>query len=589
MRTDRINFLDLFFDPLSFREVEDRLRAATDASPYGYVVTPNVDHIVRLHREPALREVYEAADLCVCDSRVLKLLARLRGIKLPLVPGSDLSAALFSHIINPGDRIAVVGADSSCLEQLKAKFHAAEFLHFEPPMDLRQNADGRREAAEFISNSHARFALIAVGSPQQEMIASEVRRHDSPTGLALCIGAGLDFITGKQKRAPKLFQSLGLEWAHRLLSNPRRLWHRYMVEGLRIFPIWIRWRAPRRALLVAAFSLLGLLLGTAFYFVLTFSRGYATGSSIRLWLPPPSSQSAAAVKSLPAPNLLKPVSPQEATKVNAERPFVPRPDSPAKRFILRTDADDRARALTCLAQAVYYEAAGEGGDGGRAVAQVVLNRVRHPGFPSTICGVVYEGADRATGCQFSFTCDGSMQRVPVPWLWTRSKQIAEEALSGQVFAPVGHATHYHADYVVPYWSDSLDKSVQIGRHIFYRLRSVFGEPRAFSQHYGGTEPPFREPGTTIVIPQSPEGQQLATALISDGAQVQKTKDPQPAKPDTPLLIDSLSSTLLVDGQVGSPQLRRKKKASDCSAAGDGKQLAPLGATDMRAGDVSLTC
>jgi spore germination cell wall hydrolase CwlJ-like protein len=306
---------------------------------------------------------------------------------------------------------------------------------------------------------------------------------------------------------------------------------------------------------------------------------------------PAASQSVAALKALPPPNLLKPVSPEEATKENAERPFVARPDIPAARFVLHADADNRARALTCLAQAVYYEAAGEGVDGGRAVAQVVLNRVRHPGFPSTICGVVYEGSDRSTGCQFSFTCDGSMQRVPVPWLWTRSKQIAEQALRGSVFAPVGHATHYHADYVLPYWADSLDKSVQVGRHIFYRLRNSLGEARAFSQHYSGAEPPFHEPGATIVIPPTAEGQQLANALIGDGPQAPtKQADPAAHKPDIPLVIDSTASTLLADGQsVPGQQVHRRKATSECSTAADGKQLAPLGAVDMRSDVSASTC
>ena len=305
---------------------------------------------------------------------------------------------------------------------------------------------------------------------------------------------------------------------------------------------------------------------------------------------PARSQSIAAVKALPPPDLLKPLSPEAAAEENAERPFVARPDSAAGRFVLRTDADNRTRALTCLAQAVYYEAASEGVDGGRAVAQVVLNRLRHPGFPSTICGVVYQGAERTTGCQFSFTCDGSMQRIPIPWLWTRSKQIAEQALKGRVFAPVGHATHYHADYVLPYWADSLDKSVQLGRHIFYRLRSVIGEPRAFSQRYSGTEPPFREPGATVVIPQTPEGQQAANALISDTAPIPAPPAVHaPAKPDTPLLIDSTTSTLLIDGSAPPPPVQHSKRSAKCSTPDDRTKLTPMGATDMRPGSSANSC
>lgn len=342
-------------------------------------------------------------------------------------------------------------------------------------------------------------------------------------------------------------------------------------------------RFTRTLLLAAAGS--GAL---AVYVAVTMSSGQHGGEiTVRV---PAAAQSAAVVQSLPPPDLLKPLSSDQATKENAERPFVARKDTPASKFVLRTDADDRSRAITCLAQAVYYEAAGEGVDGGRAVAQVVLNRVRHPGFPSTVCGVVYEGADRPTGCQFSFTCDGSMQRIPVPSLWTRSRKIAEEALKGRVFAPVGHATHYHADYVLPYWADSLDKSAQVGRHIFYRLRNVFGEARAFSQHYAGTEPPFREPGAANVIPPTLEGQQLADKLMGDETEDNAKKAGGAApKPATPLIIDATPSTLVADDQ-GQAQLQHRPKASlDCGTPEDAKQLAPLKATDMRSGSSHATC
>jgi spore germination cell wall hydrolase CwlJ-like protein len=306
----------------------------------------------------------------------------------------------------------------------------------------------------------------------------------------------------------------------------------------------------------------------------------------------PAAQSIAVIKALPPPNLLKPLSPQQAAQENADRPFVSRPDTAAARFVLHTDADNRTSAVTCLAQAVYYEAAGEGMDGGRAVAQVVLNRLRHPGFPSTVCGVVYQGADRATGCQFSFTCDGSMQRIPVPSLWTRSKQIAEEALKGHVFTPVGHATHYHADYVLPYWADSLDKSVQIGRHIFYRLRSSVGDPRAFSQRYAGTEPPFREPGAAVVIAQTPDGQRAASTLISDSAPAPaaaKLAGNAPPKPEIPLLIDATASKLLIDGQTPAQPVHRRNPTDDCNISRDVKPATRLSATDMRSGLSASGC
>lgn len=584
MPTKRINFLDLHFDRLSFKDVKDRLRAAGPGTHYAYLVTPNVDHMVRLHREPELRRLYEEADLCVCDSRILRFLARLRGVDLPLVAGSDLCAALFGEVVQPGDRIAVVGADRACVDQMRARFPQLDFVHFEPPMGLRANRDARRSAADFVASVNARFTLLAVGSPQQEMIAHEVRALAGAGGIALCIGAGLDFIVGKQKRAPAWMQKLGLEWSHRLLTNPRRLWRRYLVEDIRIFPIWMRWRPragrSRSTVIIAAIAGLG---GAA-YLGLALTRGRPRPPS---WSGPlPSAeQSVAAIKALPPPNLLKPLSPDEAAKENAERPFVGRPDSAASRFVLHTDAEDRERALTCLAQAAYYEAAGEGLDGERAVAQVVINRLRHPGFPPTICGVVYEGSDRPTGCQFSFACDGSMQRIPAPSLWNRSRQIAEEALKGRVFAPVGHATHYHADYVLPYWADTLDKSVQVGRHIFYRLRNSLGDARAFSQHYGGTEPPFRVPGATLVIPQTAETEQLSKTLLNEGPPPPGAPAAEKASPapSPALAVDSNRGTLLADvgGPVQTVKKGTRKNGSDCEATGNGRQLSPLRADDLR--------
>ncbi|WEK47384.1 MAG: cell wall hydrolase [Candidatus Andeanibacterium colombiense] len=150
---------------------------------------------------------------------------------------------------------------------------------------------------------------------------------------------------------------------------------------------------------------------------------------------------------------------------------------------------DRARALQCMTMAIYYEAATESDAGQRAVAQVVLNRVAHPAFPNTVCGVVFQGSERATGCQFSFTCDGSLARAPARKFWDRAQQVAAAALSGAVYAPVGLATHYHTIYIHPYWADSLTNITTIGAHTFYRWRGAAGLLAAFSDRYAGGEPP----------------------------------------------------------------------------------------------------
>jgi len=153
---------------------------------------------------------------------------------------------------------------------------------------------------------------------------------------------------------------------------------------------------------------------------------------------------------------------------------------------IRLGTPQYATALKCLTQAVYYEAANEPELGKRAVAQVVLNRVRHPAYPNTVCGVVYEGANAAV-CQFSFTCDGSLLRPPLARQWAESRRVAEAALAGSVVPEVGSATNYHADYVLPGWAYTLGKLRQIGAHIFYRLPGRIGNAAAFADHWAGFE------------------------------------------------------------------------------------------------------
>jgi len=177
----------------------------------------------------------------------------------------------------------------------------------------------------------------------------------------------------------------------------------------------------------------------------------------------------------------------EARLWNASNPTSTLPNPAARPFRISGGASHQARALDCLAAAIYYEARYESVEGQRAVAQVVLNRVRHPAYPASVCGVVFQGSERTTGCQFTFTCDGALARAPDPEGWMRSRQIAEAALSGYVMKDVGNATHYHASYVAPYWSPSLMKVATVGAHIFYRWMGGWGLPGAFGGAYSGDE------------------------------------------------------------------------------------------------------
>jgi spore germination cell wall hydrolase CwlJ-like protein len=185
---------------------------------------------------------------------------------------------------------------------------------------------------------------------------------------------------------------------------------------------------------------------------------------------------------------LRDLSPQQAMLVNASMPISILPNSAAKPFELAASSPaEEGHALQCLSAAVYYEAASQDDDGEAAVAQVVLNRLRHPLFPKTVCGVVFQGSQKTTGCQFTFTCDGSLNRAPSGEGWARAERIAARALHGYVFKPVGEATHYHTMWVVPYWSPTLVKLTQVGAHIFYRWSGSGGLPGAFSMAYAGGE------------------------------------------------------------------------------------------------------
>ncbi len=244
--TPRLEFIGLDFDAMSQDAVERWLAGREADSAYAYIVTPNVDHAVRLAKAPAtVREAYAQADLCLCDSRVLARLARMSGVSLPVVPGSDLVAALFAHVLRPADRVCLVGGSAADADALRALHPGLDIVQHRPPMGLRSNAAALREAVDFAAAAAARVTLLALGSPQQELLAHALARSPDARGTALCIGASVDFLVGTQQRAPRPMRRLGIEWAWRLATDPRRLARRYLIEGPAIFPMVWRWRRAR--------------------------------------------------------------------------------------------------------------------------------------------------------------------------------------------------------------------------------------------------------------------------------------------------------------------------------------------------------
>ena len=265
-------------------------------------------------------------------------------------------------------------------------------------------------------------------------------------------------------------------------------------------------RPTRRHAGVAAITALGAIVGGA-----SFSA-VPTGAATVMLIAP--NKAAALVAATSGERLVEArAMGDEAKLINAAMPFSGSPIMAARPFDLSgADVTDHRRALLCLTQAVYYEAGYEPAEGRRAVAQVVLNRMRHPAFPKSVCGVVYQGA-RQPVCQFSFVCDGALYRRPAAATWKAAEAIAAAALDGYVERSVGAATHYHADYVAPYWAPMLAKISKIGAHIFYRWPGAWGSTAAFTGRYIG------EPSDPMAL-RPP----LRQAVLTDGTIV-ATEDP----------------------------------------------------------------
>jgi exopolysaccharide biosynthesis WecB/TagA/CpsF family protein len=204
---------------------------------FGYVVTPNVDHVIRHYHDPEFRALYAQAAYVFLDSHFLAhLIGLLRRRRHRVTPGSDLTAAVMSSVIKPNDVAVMVGGSAEQAQELRARFGLKALRHVDPPMNfIRDEAAVESCLCAIEASSPFRFCFLAVGSPQQEIIAQKLKERGIARGLALCIGASIDFITGKEKRAPHWIQKSGFEWLFRLIQNPKRLAKRYLLRGPRIF------------------------------------------------------------------------------------------------------------------------------------------------------------------------------------------------------------------------------------------------------------------------------------------------------------------------------------------------------------------
>jgi len=245
MLTERATtqFLGVEFSNLGYEEVAVELDRLAQSGSFSYVVTPNVDHVVLLHegKDAGIRkrfsDSYGGAALRLCDSRILQLLARLRGIDLEVITGSDLTAYLFEKGWFNDKKVAIIGGDEEMLPELKSRYPQRDLVQHIPPKGVLKNPEAVQDIEAFLASATCDYALFAFGAPQSEIVAEHCAEANRSRGVGLCIGASIEFVIGRKARAPVWMQKTRLEWAFRLASEPRRLWKRYLIIGPRIF--WI--------------------------------------------------------------------------------------------------------------------------------------------------------------------------------------------------------------------------------------------------------------------------------------------------------------------------------------------------------------
>lgn len=242
-------FLGVRFAGFGMAHVIEWVWSAARSEAFSYLVTPNVDHVIMLNATGGerWREVYRAAvegsDLTINDSRILQRLAAMSGISLPVTPGSDLIAEMVRQARGQTGVLALVGGRPPELHWLRDTLSGWTVTHFEPPMGVRDDETAQDAIADFVDKARADIVLFAIGAPQSEIVCHRIACRGRARGVALCIGASVEFLSGSKQRAPAWMQRAGLEWLFRLASEPRRLWRRYLVEGPRIFRLW--WGAHR--------------------------------------------------------------------------------------------------------------------------------------------------------------------------------------------------------------------------------------------------------------------------------------------------------------------------------------------------------
>ncbi len=230
--------LRLGFDDYDMEEFT-QLAAEFGSGKFSFVVTPNADHIIRFHDEPGFRNLYSGASFVLLDSRFMSyVFSFVKRVSAKVCAGSDLTVELFTKVVQTDDVVVLIGGSDAQAQTLREKFGLTRLCHYNPPMGFIKEPQEVQACLQFVeSHSPFRFCFLAIGSPQQEVIANHLKNRGVALGMALCIGASVNFITGEERRAPRWMQRSGCEWLYRLIQDPRRLAKRYLIRGPRIFTL----------------------------------------------------------------------------------------------------------------------------------------------------------------------------------------------------------------------------------------------------------------------------------------------------------------------------------------------------------------
>jgi N-acetylglucosaminyldiphosphoundecaprenol N-acetyl-beta-D-mannosaminyltransferase len=237
-------FLGIHFMPVDLAGTLARLTARDPRAPFAYVCTPNAQHVVRLAQgDTRFATAHDNAWLVINDSQVLRKLARaVFGITLPLAAGSDLTAALFATTIRRDEPVTVIGGSPELERRLRSNLGLTNLALFNPSMGFYHRPDEIQEAADYVASHPARFTFLCVGAPQAELLAHTIQTTTTATGIGLCVGGSLNFLTNITPRAPEAWRNAGLEWLYRLFQEPRRRAGRVFRENLPLLPLTLKTR-----------------------------------------------------------------------------------------------------------------------------------------------------------------------------------------------------------------------------------------------------------------------------------------------------------------------------------------------------------